>query len=182
MRTDDVRRGLHNEATAYLTITEQRDNQAFDDIAFFTTERTTISAPEGRQRTRIGLVSPNLFSVLRTWPIHGRWLTDEDMRTQAPVAVISTTLWQRRFNADPEIIGRQLPLDEWQGKTSPPVLTIVGVMPDGFYFPDRATHIWIPATILLAVDTREHRTLHLLGVALDCHWTIETARLDDRCA
>ena len=84
LRTDDVRRGLHNEATAYLTITDwQRDNQAFDDIAFFTTERTTISAPEGRQRTRIGLVSPNLFSVLRTWPIHGRWLTDEDAHPSA---------------------------------------------------------------------------------------------------
>ena len=47
----------------------------------------------------------NLFSVLRTWPIHGRWLTDEDMRTQAPVAVISTTLWRRRFNADPSLAG-----------------------------------------------------------------------------
>jgi putative ABC transport system permease protein len=119
----------------------------FEDIAFFTTERATMAAPEGRQRTRIGLVSPNLFPVLGVWPIHGRWLTDDDMRRNAPVAVISATLWQRRFNADPEIIGRQLPLDEWQGKSPPPVLTIVGVMPDGFYFPDRATQIWVPATM-----------------------------------
>ena len=146
--TDDVKRGLHGEVTPYLTITDwQRENRVFEDIAFYTTERATIPAAEGRQRTRIALASPNLFSLLAVRPIHGRWLTEDDMRARAPVAMISATLWQRRFNADPEIVGKQLTLEQWQGKAKPPALTIVGVMPDDFYFPDRLTHIWLPATM-----------------------------------
>jgi predicted permease len=148
LRTDDVKRGLHNEATTYVTVTDwQRENRVFEDVAFFATERTTISALEGRERTRLALISPNLFSLLAVWPMHGRWLTDEDMRSRAPVAVISASLWQRRFNRDLDIVGKQLQLEEWQGKGKPPALTIVGVMPDSFYFPDRLTHIWTPATV-----------------------------------
>ena len=57
----------------------------------------------------------------------GRVITAEDDKTPGahPVAVISQGLWQRRFAADPNIVGRQLLLN---GNN----FTVIGVLPGGF--------------------------------------------------
>src|SRR5262249_8904529 len=47
--------------------------------------------------------------------------------------------WQRRFAADPNVIGRTLTVDTFGRR----VYTIVGVMPPGFRFPNQ-TEIWLP--------------------------------------
>ena len=145
--TDDTRRSLHRETTASATITDwQLHNQTFDAIAFFSAGRATVGTGSSGERTRAAFVSGNLFPLLGVPPAIGRTITSEEGRTSAPVAVISHTLWTRRFAADPHIVGTPLSLDEWQGKGGVDELTIVGVMPRGFYFPDRATEIWTPAT------------------------------------
>jgi putative ABC transport system permease protein len=153
--TDDIKRSLHYENTAYATIVDwQRETTAFDDIAFFSTNRTTLGTGDSRERTLGAYASANLFPLLGIAPIKGRWLSDDDGRGQTPVAVISYALWQRRFAADPDIIGKPLVLDASQGKAGPASLTIVGVMPPGFYFPNRQTDIWVPATAYWR-ETRE---------------------------
>jgi putative ABC transport system permease protein len=146
--TDDVKRGLHTENTAYATITDwQRGNRTFEEIAFFNSGRATVGTGPTGDRTKAAHVSGNLFQVLGVAPAAGRGITDADTNLAAPVAVISHSLWTRRFAADPAIIGKPLVLDEWQNKGGADQLTIVGVMPPGFYFPDRNTEIWTPATL-----------------------------------
>jgi putative ABC transport system permease protein len=153
--TDDIKRGLHFENTAYSTILDwRRETTTFDDIAFFSTGRVTLVGREGRERALTALASANLWPLLGIAPITGRWLSDDDGRGQTPAAVISYALWQRRFAADPDIIGKPLVLDASQGKAGPASLTIVGVMPSGFYFPNRQTDIWVPATAYWR-ETRE---------------------------
>src|SRR5258705_4077845 len=70
--TDDVRRGLHREATAHLTITDwQQNSRAFGEIAYYITQRVAPMSNDpgqGRGRARSGLVSPNLFTVLGVAP------------------------------------------------------------------------------------------------------------------
>jgi predicted permease len=145
--TDDVRRGLHREATSYPTIRDwQQYNQTFADLAFYSSERATFLTRDGRQRTRLVFTSPNLFAVLEVTPQLGRWLTASDMQASAPVGVISHALWQRQFGGDPAVLGKALALDDWQGKGTPPVFHIVGVMPPDFAFPDRLTDVWTPAS------------------------------------
>jgi len=146
--TDDVRRALHEEQTAYRTITDWRaESRAFQDIAYFAAGRSMlVDAGSGaRERTRSALASANLFSVLGVPPLRGRTLTESDERERAPVAVISHSLWQRRFAGAPDVVGKTLVV-EADGKSSGGPLTIVGVMPAGFYFPDKQTEFWTPAT------------------------------------
>src|SRR4051812_12194591 len=62
--TDDTKRGLHEEATAFRTIADWRtDTRAFQDIAFFNAGRVTLGTDDDRERSRRAFVSENLFSV-----------------------------------------------------------------------------------------------------------------------
>ena len=150
--TDAARRGLHRERTAYRTITDwsaaNRSYRTFDDLAFFTTQRVAPLSDDpslGRGRARSALVSGNLFSVLGVAPVLGRPLTRADEEERAPVVVISHAFWQRWFGGAPRVIGRGLTIDDAsKGRVSH--LTVVGVMPAGFYFPDKITDMWVPAT------------------------------------
>src|SRR5215813_6660469 len=68
----------------------------------------------------------NLFSLLRVQPLIGRNVTPEDSLPGAKdTALISHHLSQRRFGADPGILGRELRVES-------DTLTIIGVMPPGF--------------------------------------------------
>jgi putative ABC transport system permease protein len=145
--TDDIKRGLHQENTAYATIADwQRENGTFDEIAYFNTARATLGQGETRQRTRTAFASSNLFHLLGIPALKGRWFTPDDERETTPVAVISYRLWQQRFAGNPDIVGESLLLDDWQGKGDTNTLEIVGVMPQGFYFPDKQTDIWTIAS------------------------------------
>ena len=62
------------------------------------------------------------------------------------VVVISHSLWLRRFGADSSVIGKTLQIEENVSKDGPAAMHIIGVMPAGFYFPDKQTEIWTPAT------------------------------------
>jgi putative ABC transport system permease protein len=74
-------------------------------------------------------VSANTFQVLGVNPQRGRGLMDEeDPEGHDNVVVISDSLWKRRFNADPAIVGRKIVLDG-----SPNL--VAGVLPRGFQFP-----------------------------------------------
>ncbi len=90
-------------------------------------------------------VSGNYFDVLGVQAIRGRtFLPEEDhTRLSHPVAVVSYGCWQRRFGADPSLVGKDLLLNNHQFR-------IIGVAPEGFkgteivYTPE----IWIPAAML----------------------------------
>ena len=73
--------------------------------------------------------SASLFSILRATPILGRtFRAEEDAPGGAPVALISESLWTRRFARDPTILGRQITLNG-------SAYSIVGVLPSNFQFP-----------------------------------------------
>ena len=98
----------------------------------------------------------------------GRWFLPEEDRPGAPGAVIlSDGLWRSAFGADPNVIGTQVRLD-------PEIFTIVGVMPPGFYYPDRETQLWVPARL----PPDEDRDNNWLGVVarLKPGATLEEAR------
>jgi predicted permease len=79
-------------------------------------------------------VSADLFPLLRVQPVLGRAFTrDEDQPKSEPVILISYSVWQRRFNSDPNVVGQQL---QRGGAGGGP--TIIGVLPEGFRFPIKA--------------------------------------------
>ena len=72
------------------------------------------------------MVSERFFDILGVAPLHGRLLSDDDHQPgRNNVIVLDHGAWQRRFGADPGIVGRTVILD------SKPV-TVVGVLPASF--------------------------------------------------
>ena len=80
-------------------------------------------------------VSPGMFPLLGVAPELGRVFAPDE--AGSAVAVVSHAGWQTRFGGDAGIVGRPLRLGER-------VLTIVGVMPASFRFPDAGTTFWEP--------------------------------------
>lgn len=99
---------------------------------FTTFSWSTFSFAEpGQPAERIpGLsVGADFFATLGVQPALGRGFTaGELVPGHEQVIVLSHRLWQRRFNADPAMIGRTLRID---GQS----VTVIGVMPDGVEYP-----------------------------------------------
>ena len=84
---------------------------------------------DGNSNDRItgSIVSGNYFDVLGVAPAPGRGFLPEEYETAGthPVAVLSHGLWQRRFGADPSVIGGTVSLNNYS-------FTAIGVAPRGF--------------------------------------------------
>jgi predicted permease len=90
--------------------------------------------------------SPSLFDVLGVRPAIGRAFDDADNRAGAPpVVVISYGMWHDDLSGDRNVVGHQILLD------GAPV-TVVGVMPKGFYFPNPEYRAWRPLQLDPASD------------------------------
>src|SRR5215467_13782975 len=73
------------------------------------------------------LVTGNYFDVLGVKAFLGRTFAPEEDRTRGshPVVVLNYTCWQRRFNSDPAIVGKDIVLN---GRP----FNVIGVAPAGF--------------------------------------------------
>lgn len=114
---------------------------------------------QGRpERLPGALLSSSLLPLLGRGPALGRGFTAaEEKPGAAAVALLSDRLWRRRFGADRAVLGRAITLDG-----SP--VTVVGVMPQGFAFPDRDTEIWLPLTFTAEqMERRATQILHVIG-------------------
>ena len=85
---------------------------------------------------------PRLFEVLDVQPQIGRLITAEEDQVEnwAPVALISDRFWERRYQRDPQVLGKTIRLDGV-------VTTIIGVMPAGIersIFEPNAD-LWVPS-------------------------------------
>jgi len=118
----------------------KEQNRSFEHLAAFESGTMFIDAGDGTTDTPVGLVTPELFSVFRVSPILGRTFTNEEtLPGRFRVAVLSHSMWQNRFGSDPNVLSRTLQLN---GAT----YTIIGVMPAGFSYPNRA-ELWRPLPI-----------------------------------
>src|SRR5690348_5282739 len=103
----------------------RRECRSFEGVAAWTYGGGTISAPGEAEYVDARIISPDLLSVLAIPLVKGRPFTAADDHVgAAPVAIISTRLWQSRYGANPNIVGMPLTYD---GKAH----TIVGVVPAG---------------------------------------------------
>ena len=85
--------------------------------------------------------SASLFPLLGVSPQLGRSFTAREEAAGADaVVVLSHAAWQRYFNGDATVVGRVIAMDG-QGRT------VVGVMPEGFPFPDPTTQFWVPYVV-----------------------------------
>ena len=115
-------------------------NQSFEHLAAFQGGSAFVDTGDGTRDTPMGLVTPETFALFRVSPILGRTFTDEEtLPGRFRVTVLSYAMWRSRFGSDPNVVGRTI---DFNGAP----YTVIGVMPDGFSFPDRA-ELWRPLPI-----------------------------------
>ena len=138
----------HRDTNTGLT----KDHLAIGDVLDFRARMQTVEAfapYQGYQGTLYGegepmrieglAATPELVTALRIQTSMGRMVAGDDARQDAPpVVMISHDLWQSRFGADPNIIGRGIVLGNTRRQ-------IVGVIERGFHFPPNSpTHVIVP--------------------------------------
>ncbi len=103
--------------------------QSFSNLAAAELWSPTLTGVDQAEELHGLHTSASLFDVLGVPAALGRTFAPDDDRPGAPkVVVLSHQLWQRRFGADPAILGRTIRLSNEPH-------TVIGVMPKGFYFP-----------------------------------------------
>jgi putative ABC transport system permease protein len=108
---------------------------------------TLMPTASGSARLTGSLMSPNIFAMLGARAQRGRTLEPADAAADANVVVISAGAWQRYFHSDPDILGRTITLKTMGPETGlldGAPLTIVGIMPASFDFPQPNTDYWTP--------------------------------------
>lgn len=100
----------------------------------------------------------NLFSILGVKPAIGRTFTESEDRPDGAVAMLTWSLFERRFAGNPSIVGRQIHLD---GK----LYTVVGVLPKWFTWPDAKVQIWVPFKLGMPPEILKHHDYHFSFVA-----------------
>ena len=110
------------------------------------------------QRVDACLCSQSVFPTLKVNPILGRYFRPDEDRLGAPrVAVISYSLWQRRFGGSPAVIHQQIRLNGENAE-------IIGVMPRGFAFPYRTVDVWVPLLANITPELAQSHDNHFLFV------------------
>ena len=142
----------------YLDYREQA--QSFEGLAAAQAWGGTLGGGDRPERVSGLQVSANLLEVLGVPALHGRTFVEgEDQPGRDRVAVLSYGLWQRRFGADPAIVGRDISVD---GQSS----SVVGVMPATFRFApfwQTRSELWVPLTLTAKRTDRNGRSLRLFG-------------------
>ena len=119
-------------------------NVSFAEVAAYDQKYSVLGESHGAKSLLTTSVSAGFFALLDIQPEMGRFFVREDDRPESELVVIlSHQLWKEHFHGDAKVVGASIILDKKSYQ-------VVGVMPDGFHFPDQ-TALWVP----LALGPRE---------------------------
>jgi len=103
---------------------------SFERMSAIDPGTATLTSSREPEQLDIMRVSADLFETVGVHAAAGRtFAAGEDQEGKDDVAILSYSLWQRRFNSDPAIVGSTIHLD---GRPR----TVVGVLPAGFQCPN----------------------------------------------
>ncbi|HYJ07245.1 MAG TPA: ABC transporter permease [Chthoniobacterales bacterium] len=150
--------GITESNISFLDFTDwSQQTDLFASTAAYWTGNANLGA-DGAEPERVPRagVTTGFFSVLGVQPVLGRtFLPEEDKPEAITVAIISHGLWKRRFGSDPAIVGKEVQI------SSRPI-TVVGVMPPGFEYPEQ-TQIWVTSAVNISDEPRDNRAWSAIG-------------------
>ncbi|MEM7415612.1 MAG: ABC transporter permease [Gemmatimonadota bacterium] len=124
-----------SSAELYLQYSELDD--LFESVATYNWFTATFRTPDRTERVPMSAPTPSLFRMLGAEPALGRLPVADD---EGMAVVLSHSAFQDWFGGDERILGRSY---EIMGDSR----SIVGVMPEGFGFPNERVLLWIPEEI-----------------------------------
>lgn len=113
-------------------------NQSFEQMAIARRDNANLTGTGEPERLLVRQVTSNFFSTLGVTPLLGRAFSVEEEQAKAPVALLSNSLWKRRFGSDPGLVGKPVTLYDQQ-------FTVVGLLPPEFQF-------YTPADVFLPLS------------------------------
>jgi putative ABC transport system permease protein len=147
----------HNVASPANYFDWKIQNTVFSEMAsFFGEYHAVLNDGQRSEELDTQVVAGDLLPLLGVQPFRGRFFTKEEDESDARVAVISYRLWQRWFNGDDSVIGRQVEIN------SRP-FTVIGVLGPDFYFHKRSVDLWLTLGLKAATAPRTGRWLMVLG-------------------
>ncbi len=123
-------------------------SRAFNDMAGWQDVRVNLTGRGEPLEVLADQVTSNFFAMLGTPAIVGRtFISGAELSHVEPEVVLSHGLWRRRFEGDPDVVGKSIVLD---GDS----FTVVGVMPDGFTIrttelSESHAELWMPLRLVL---------------------------------
>jgi predicted permease len=130
--------GADDGGTDVESFLEWRKAPALEAGAVFTTSERTLQQGQPAERISVTRGAPSLWAVLAVAPAIGTAFTeDHAVPGNDRVILLSHRLWTTRFNARPDVVGQDVQLDDG-------FFRVIGVMPEGFGFPDRSSDAWVP--------------------------------------
>jgi putative ABC transport system permease protein len=170
---DNRQQGVKEDIHSYPNFVDYREqNKVFENLAAYRNASLNLTGTGEPERVLGAASTASFFEVMRVAPAIGRaFSAEEDQPGHDSVMLISYSLWQRRFGADKNIIGKSVALS---GATR----TVIGVMPPDFRFPAKETEFWIPLAPPPQVkDQRQAFWLNVIG-RLKPGVTLEQARVE----
>ncbi|MGC2743474.1 MAG: ABC transporter permease [Candidatus Angelobacter sp.] len=124
---------------SYLNYKDWRDqSHSFEAVGAVRNNQMTMTGGAEAERLPTQNVTANLFDLLGVKPELGRGFSDaEDKPGGPPVALISHSLWERRFSSSPSVLGQAITLDNES-------YSIIGVMPPRFEILQQAADVFLP--------------------------------------
>jgi predicted permease len=108
----------------------------------------TVSGRDGARRYKAIYAEANIFAITRTQAIIGRGFKPADnLKGAERVTVIGHDIWQNQFAGDEKVTEQTLLVNGNNHR-------IVGVMPEGYFFPNTA-QLWLPLQVDLSQQTRD---------------------------
>ncbi len=131
--------GVERDGSSLTNYYERRGNIAAFSTQAIYRESTAIIGERGTtQRQPIMKVAPEFFATLGRNPVIGRAFKDEETTYQTDGEVIlSDAYWRQNFNADPNVLGREIRVDGLQKK-------VIGVLPPDFQFLSSTAQLYFP--------------------------------------
>src|SRR5438067_1490585 len=168
---------IENPATApravpYATFEAWRERAgSIASLEAFDGTNLTLTGLGAAERISATDVTPGFLALLGVTPARGRAFQADDVGQ--PVAIVSHAFWRGRLGADPDVVGRRIVLGSRPH-------TIVGVLPEHFFFALDASDIWRPLPVTPAQAARSgYRVGGLARLAGGASAASLAAALDD---
>ncbi|MBV9397437.1 MAG: ABC transporter permease [Bryobacterales bacterium] len=109
---------------------------SFQTMGAYRSILVNVVAGDTPERIDGASLTSEILPMLGVQPILGRMFSVEDDLGGAPeTLILSYSLWRELFAGDASVLGRKVLIDGVPH-------TIIGVMPQGFYFPNREARMW----------------------------------------
>ena len=131
--------GVDRDGSSVTNYYERRGRiPAFAALSIYRYSTEIVGEPGSTEREPTMRVSPDFFSTLELGPAIGRTFTDDETSSDTDhVAILSDTYWRQRFNADPNVLGKQIRVNSVSR-------TVIGVLPRNFRFLSSDARVFLP--------------------------------------